>query len=446
MRLGDIFSGSAFRTALAALLLFALTLLAAGWSSYVAVRGAMLSELNQQLTEETLLFTKIYRDEGADGLIDLITQLEVAEIGDERYAAIFDESNNRLAGNIDLAPDFVGIREDRSIIRAVGEDRVYTRWFMIDRYQIVIGRNTHVVDLALDVLRAWLLLAGVFSLAGSLLIGWLYSHRSMVKLQRIAVALERVSRGEISARVQPIAGNDQIDRISHLINQSLDRLSALTASSQNTVRAIAHDLRTPLNRVFITVQDAIASPNNAAALLEEIETELQRLGAIFDTVLRISSLDNTRDASAFTAIDLSGVAREVAEVFKETLEDKGQRLTLDLSEDVTVSGDAQMLKQLLVNLLTNAHQYAPENSPIGVSTRHDAGGDVLEVTDKGMGIPPEHREQVLQPFFRLDKSRSEAGNGLGLALVQAVCVRHNATISLEDNDPGLRIVIRFPLV
>ncbi|GKX33057.1 MAG: two-component sensor histidine kinase [Rhizobiaceae bacterium MnEN-MB40S] len=446
MRLGDIFSGSAFRTALAALLLFALTLLAAGWSSYVAVRGAMLSELNQQLTEETLLFTKIYRDEGATGLIDLINQLEVAEIGDERYAAIFDEGDNRLAGNIGLAPDFIGIREDRSIIRAVGENRVYSRWFMIDRYQIVIGRNTHVVDRALDALRAWLLLAGVFSLAGSLLIGWLYSRRSMVKLQRIAAALEQVSRGEISARVQPIAGNDEIDRISHLINQSLDRLSALTASSQNTVRAIAHDLRTPLNRVFITVQDAIASPNNAAALLEEIETELQRLGAVFDTVLRISSLENTRDASVFTAIDLSGVAREVADVFEETLQDKGQRLTLDLADDVTVSGDAQMLKQLLVNLLTNAHQYAPENSPIGVTTRNDAGGGVLEVTDGGMGIPPEHREQVLQPFFRLDKSRSEAGNGLGLALVQAVCVRHGATISLEDNEPGLRIVIRFPPV
>ncbi len=137
---------------------------------------------------------------------------------------------------------------------------------------------------------------------------------------------------------------------------------------------------------------------------------------------------------------------EKAEVFEETLQDKGQRLTLDLADDVTVSGDAQMLKQLLVNMLTNAHQYAPENSPIGVSTRNDAGGGVLEVTDGGTGIPPEHREQVLQPFFRLDKSRSEAGNGLGLALVQAVCVRHGATISLEDNEPGLRIVIRFPPV
>jgi signal transduction histidine kinase len=444
MRLGDIFSGSAFRTAVAALLLFALTLLAAGWSSYIAVRGAMLSELDQQLTEEALLFTKIYSDEGVTGLVNFINQLEAAEIGDERYAAIFDDSSNKLAGNIDLAPDFVRIREDHSIITAVGENRVYARRITIDRFQIVIGRNTHVVDRALDVLRGWLLLAGAFSLTGSLLIGWLYSRRSMVKLQRIAATLERVGRGEIGARVSPIDGNDQIDRISHLINQSLERLSALTASSQNTVRAIAHDLRTPLNRVFITVQEAIASPDNAPALLEEIETEMQRLGAIFDTVLRISSLENTQDTSSLGTIDLSSVAREVAEVFEGTLEDKQQHLVFDLAGDVPVSGDEQMLKQLLVNLLTNAHQYTQEGSRICIATRIEAGGSILEVSDNGAGIPVECREQVLRPFFRLDKSRSEAGNGLGLALVHAVCVRHNATISLDDNEPGLRVTIRFP--
>ena len=96
------------------------------------------------------------------------------------------------------------------------------------------------------------------------------------------------------------------------------------------------------------------------------------------------------------------------------------------------------------NLLANANRHTPAGTKITVSARQEAAGAILEVCDTGEGIAESQRAVVLKPFARLDESRTVAGTGLGLALVNAIAVRHGASVALGDNGPGLCVRIRFP--
>jgi len=114
------------------------------------------------------------------------------------------------------------------------------------------------------------------------------------------------------------------------------------------------------------------------------------------------------------------------------------------SPAVRVNGDKNMLRQMLVNLIENAICHCPAGTRISLETGETPQhGAVVCISDTGPGIDRELREKVLEPFFRLDASRSSPGSGLGLTLVKAIAVRHAATLTLEDNEPGLRVRITF---
>jgi signal transduction histidine kinase len=119
-------------------------------------------------------------------------------------------------------------------------------------------------------------------------------------------------------------------------------------------------------------------------------------------------------------------------------------LTLDVANGVPpVQGDKALLQQLLSNLIENALRHTPEGSKVRVGLAHDSGAVTLSVADNGPGIDASDRAHVLQRLARLDRSRHTPGNGLGLSIVDAITKLHTATLTLEDNLPGLRVVVRF---
>jgi signal transduction histidine kinase len=111
---------------------------------------------------------------------------------------------------------------------------------------------------------------------------------------------------------------------------------------------------------------------------------------------------------------------------------------------VQVDGDHGLLSQLFVNLVENALRHTPPGTAITLRLSHQAAGPVAEVADSGSGIPEGERAKVFRRFYRLERSRTTAGNGLGLSTVAAIAELHHAAIELLDNEPGLRVVIRFP--
>ena len=400
MRPGDVAAGSAFRTAVVAAVLFALTLGGIGALVYHITRNALMEELDVQLTQELQLYGQLPEEQELDELID---------------------------------PDAAPL--------------IFARTATLQRTTLVHGSSARNLDATLSTLSATLVAAGGITLSAILLFGWYLSRQSLTKLGRISATLERVADGDHEARIGDNSGDSQIDRISGLIDASLERLSTLTQNTQNTTRAIAHDLRSPLARAFMLVRQAAENPSRSDEFLLKAESSLQTLSNIFDTVLRISRLEASDDQSAFIPLDTRQIVAEVADVFRSLLNEKQQEIVLQLSDvPVMILGDAQMLKQMLTNLLQNFHRHTADRSVVTLSVlKSDDGTPQIIVADDGPGVPEDTFEEVLKPFRRLDESRTEEGNGLGLALVRAIAVRHHATLSLADNSPGLRITVEFPV-
>lgn len=445
MRRADVLAGSAFKAAVHAVIIMAVAFAAAGALAYYRVSHAMYSELERQLVEEVLLFDAVYQAGGQAALVAAVHKLEAPEIIGQRYVALIGANDVKLAGNLDVAPAYLNLSRRIEVVPTREGDTVATSAKKYDTVELVVGRTTKLIDVTLRALIYVLLAASALIIVGVLFAGWVLSKQSLRKLAQISATLERVGRGDTTARIGPMSGDGQIDRIAGMIDLSLGRLSALTASSQNTIRAVAHDLRTPLNRTLIRIEEAAAAPEGERdGLLADAAEELQKLSTVFDTVLRISTLETSFDRAAFHDVDLAAVIADSVALFESDFADKHQQVEIiTAAEPVIVRGDGQALRQLLVNLLANAHRHTAAGTKITVDARRDNGRAVLQVCDTGEGIAENQREAVLKPFTRLDASRSVAGSGLGLALVNAIAIRHGATLELGDNGPGLCVRVRF---
>ncbi len=269
---GNILSGPPFRTAILCLGIFIVILMMMSVVLYHLTESALYRELEDQIGEETILFSGLYKSGGRNALVSALRQLERPEIAAERIAGLFDDQGNRLAGNIPTAPDLVGWQSLKMVLQGPGESANFHLFAArIETSTLVVGRSTRFIDAVLKQLLYDCAIAGLAVVLASLLIGYVLSRRMLFKLRRLADILNSVSRGDMQARLPVEAANDQIDRISRQINVHLDQLSVLMSSTQNTVNAIAHDLRAPLNRVYLLLQDAAAaseSDNDTAELID----------------------------------------------------------------------------------------------------------------------------------------------------------------------------------
>jgi signal transduction histidine kinase len=231
------------------------------------------------------------------------------------------------------------------------------------------------------------------------------------------------------------------------MNLHLDRLDRLMTVTRTEATAIAHDLRTPLSRAWLRLGQAMAdieAGRDAQGALADVEMELQRLGHIFDAILRISRLATAEDCSAFREVAVNRLLGEMQETFGPVAEGRGQTLTVCPARDaLAVFTDQGMLSQLLANLVQNAITHCPAGTTISMGAEQAGTRTILTVSDTGPGIPESDRGRVFDLFFRLDPQRTGSGTGIGLALVRALADRLGATVSLSDAGPGLRVEIAF---
>ncbi|MEO8224166.1 MAG: HAMP domain-containing sensor histidine kinase [Gammaproteobacteria bacterium] len=449
----NVFSGGAFRSALLFVLAFLVVQVVTGVALYYTASSALYDQLEGQISEEALLFQQIYARGGRAALADAVGKLESPALAGDRAVGLFDQQGLRIAGNLDLAPDYLGWRTttfDRLLPHPHGEYRLYAT--SLDAGTVVVGRNTRFIQAAVDRLLFSLVLAGLAVTVTSLLIGYWSSRQMLGKLEILSTTLEMTSQGDTAVRIPVSGSNDQIDHIASRINLHLDRLALLNDATRNTITSIAHDLRSPLTRAFILLQEAAADDNDRAAAankLEQASAELLDVTETFDAILRIARIEASTDQQGFAPLAATALVDEMVETFEPVLEAAGQRLTAltPAGPGPTLFGDRRMLCQLLANLIENASRHCPPGAQVRVATTVGTdGGAVLSVADNGPGIPAASCDEVLKPFHRLDASRSTPGTGLGLALVNAIALRHGARISLDDNRPGLLFSIAFPPV
>ena len=229
----------------------------------------------------------------------------------------------------------------------------------------------------------------------------------------------------------------------------LDQIESLMESVRQVSDNIAHDLRTPLARLRNRLEELYLAVNHSDEAREAIEQAVAAADGLlstFNALLRIAHVEAQESRGNFVPVDIGALIADVAELYEPLAEQKEQHLDTQLAPGLRLSGDRDLLFQAISNLLDNAIKHTPAHGTIRLVLDNADGNGRLVIADSGPGIPESAREKVFQRFFRLEQSRTTPGNGLGMSLVAAVVRLHRMTIRLEDNRPGLRVIIGFPLL
>ena len=446
------FNSGAFRFALLIAGLFAL-----GSLVLLAVVDGSIEAYAQEATvvslkAETATLMQDWPEGGLAELRDAIAPREQLAIEQPFQYLLLDAHGRRLAGRLPMAAAHSGwgavaFADDREgetaarpeILRTLG-----TR--LADGALLVVATDTFDVQKLRHRLAAFTIASSIaltlLALIGGYAIGLVFLQR----LARVNGAVARIMTGDLAERLPTIGMSPEFDHLSRNLNAMLDRISALMDGLRQLSTDIAHDLRTPLTRLQqrLEAMRGSASPEEYEAGIEAALAQIEALHAIFRALLRIGLIEGGEQARKLETVDLSELVAWVAEAYRPTAEDAGRRFSLTITEGLQAAGDAELLAQLLTNLVDNALQHTPQGVAIGMALRREGGRVVIAVSDEGGGIPPDQRDKVLTRFYRLDASRHSPGAGLGLALVAAIAALHRAELVLADNRHGLRVELHFP--
>ena len=284
----------------------------------------------------------------------------------------------------------------------------------------------------------------IASFIGSFLIGYTIIH----SISRISRTARRIVDGDFSERVPTHANDaDEMSQLADDLNHMLDRIEALITSQRQVTNNIAHDLRSPLNRMRNRMEVALLDRNSEAAALREVIADsvedAENLLKTFNALLNIAQVES-RAKDDFKHESLSAICDDLAELYDVMTEEGEHSFAAHIERGLDIMGNRQLIAQAITNLLDNAVKYTPSGGHITLTAVQRGENIHVSVGDNGHGIPPDKRDDVLKRFVRLDSARSTPGNGLGLSLVSAIVALHNGSLQLHDNKPGLRIEITLP--
>ena len=296
----------------------------------------------------------------------------------------------------------------------------------------------------------WIYLAGFGLLAvGGLLAGYLASRGALGRVAEIAATSDGIQTGDLTRRVALTGSGDELDHIALNLNTMLDRIENLVAAMREVSDNIAHDLKTPLTRLRARAEAALRDNGGQPARdgLEQVIDDADDIIKTFNALLLIARLEAGAVEASAETVDLAALLRDVGELYEPVAEEAGVALHCTADGEVTVRANRQLLGQAVANMIDNAIKYGSSGTAaasVEIGLEIGASEVRVSVADHGLGIAAADRERVVRRFVRLEESRTKPGTGLGLSLVAAVARLHRGCIRLEDNDPGLKVVLVLP--
>lgn len=287
----------------------------------------------------------------------------------------------------------------------------------------------------------------VLGVLAAALVGWWVAGRTLRPVSAMADAAGRITPREAAERLPIANAHDELGRLGTAFNTLLDRLGEALAQQRRFVAEAAHELRTPLARLRARVDLAVDARSPAGEVLPGVRDEIGRMTVVVDELLQLARLDAAPGTLTRAPVFLDDLVMDAVRRHTPAATASGVRLVTTDVEETPMHGDAALLTRMLDVLLDNAVRYTPRGGLVSVSVRDGDGTARIDVSDTGIGIPPDERERVTERFFRGRLARAAApdGSGLGLAIAHGIVVRHGGSLGIEPA-PGSGTIVRvtFP--
>ncbi|TKW63470.1 MAG: HAMP domain-containing histidine kinase [Paracoccus denitrificans] len=429
-----------------------ITALVFGLSYHFADRE--ISEwVSDQLAADAAGFASLYESDGLEAVQAKLGGFAGFNFEDYRIYLLEDANGTVLAGNVDAIDGQGSGYVPIDAIHAEKPRYEDVTGYLLHSVQLgpnrlTLGTSTYFLEELREVLERGFVAGFILLLLAGLLAGIIVGRRTEQRLTQISATLKSVAMGQLERRV-PTTGSDSDDlvRMAEEINRTIAQLQKMVDSQKQISADIAHDLRTPMQRlrqrldVLLNAPDLTRENREVAEQAVEIADDLIE---IFHALLRIAQIEAGQRSVRFAATSLAPILARIEDAYGPVAEENDQTLVFDIEDqDATVQGDQQLLTQMIANLVENALRHSPSGTRIEVTLARAENNVLLQVSDDGPGIPAEEWDKVFRRFYRLEKSRTTPGNGLGLSMVRAIAELHTAAVTMNDNNPGLSVLLRF---
>ena len=443
----------AFRIVLVYVLLFAISVSALLFFTYWNTRRTLDAQTDQIVEAEITGLSEQYQRLGLRGLAESVMSRSLH--AQQALYLLTDGAHRPIAGNLNAWPaitpnagDFVEFDYERGLNGVPETRRARGRLFTLaGDFDLLVAQDVHDRDVTQRMFTTTLPWTMGLILLFGLLGGALMSRNMLRRLDSINRTSGEIMAGNLTRRVPMSGAHDEFDILAENLNRMLDRIERLMKGLREVTDSVAHDLRTPLTRLRQRLEQSqarLASVGQDTGEIERAIADTDQLIGTFNALLLIAETDAGTARGAMSPLDLASVAGDVNELYEPVAEERGVALDLSTTSVPMIEGVRSLVAQALANLVDNAIKYTPPGGKVAISLSQSFAGVDLAVADSGPGIPPQERGRVVERFVRLEASRNSPGTGLGLSLVAAVAHFHNAQLLLEDNQPGLKAILRFP--
>jgi two-component system sensor histidine kinase CpxA len=276
------------------------------------------------------------------------------------------------------------------------------------------------------------------------LLGWLLSIGIVTPLHRVAIAVERFGKGDLSARVQS-KRNDEIGDLARSFDSMADRIETLLTAERRLLQDVSHELRSPLARLGFAAE-LMKGASNPEEALDRMRREIVRLSQLIDALLEVTRMEGDPLARETQRFSFGWLMQEVLTDCAFEAQARGIAIASRIGGVPDMEGNPELIRRAVENVLRNAIRFSPQASRVRAEVGQDANGVVVAVSDSGPGVPEELLTEIFDPFVRVDGSRenSSGGVGLGLFIARRAVLLHHGAITAKNLNPGLKVTITLP--